>query len=139
MSVLVGFISTYNIDLVNVEDGKTLLESLDSEIQSEEIELNILNRTVDALTVSDFKDLLSKDNIIALIVFSLIFGISINMSKEKSKPLIQLLESANVVIMNIIKIIMYYAPIGICCYFAALIGTFGSSIAVGYLKTFVIY
>jgi len=139
ISVLVGFISIYNIDLVNVEDGKKLLESLDSEIESEEIELNILDRTVDALTVSDFKDLLSKDNIIALIVFSLIFGISINMSKEKSKPLIQLLESANVVIMNIIKIIMYYAPIGICCYFASLIGTFGGSIAIGYLKTFVIY
>ena len=34
---------------------------------------------------------------------------------------------------------MYYAPIGICCYFAALIGSFGASIAVGYLKTFIIY
>ena len=34
---------------------------------------------------------------------------------------------------------MYYAPIGLGCYFAALIGSFGSSIAVGYLKTFVAY
>ena len=34
---------------------------------------------------------------------------------------------------------MYYAPIGLGCYFAALVGTFGSSIAVGYLKTFVVY
>ena len=34
---------------------------------------------------------------------------------------------------------MYYAPIGLGCYFAALIGTFGASIAVGYLKTFVVY
>ena len=41
--------------------------------------------------------------------------------------------------MKLIEIIMYYAPIGICCYFAALIGAFGSSIAVGYLKTFIIY
>ena len=34
---------------------------------------------------------------------------------------------------------MYYAPIGIGCYFASLVGTFGSEIAKGYLRTFVIY
>ena len=34
---------------------------------------------------------------------------------------------------------MYYAPIGLGCYFAAVIGELGSSIAVGYLKTFVVY
>ena len=34
---------------------------------------------------------------------------------------------------------MYYAPIGLGCYFANFVGTFGSSIAVGYLKTFIIY
>ena len=34
---------------------------------------------------------------------------------------------------------MYYAPIGLGCYFAALIGTYGSTIALGFLKTFLIY
>ena len=34
---------------------------------------------------------------------------------------------------------MYYAPIGLGCYFAALIGTYGKSIAIGFLKTFIIY
>lgn len=34
---------------------------------------------------------------------------------------------------------MYYAPIGLGCYFAALVGSFGEMIVVGYLKTFVIY
>jgi Na+/H+-dicarboxylate symporter len=34
---------------------------------------------------------------------------------------------------------MYYAPIGLGCYFAALIGTYGNSIAVGFLKTFIVY
>ena len=41
--------------------------------------------------------------------------------------------------MKLVEIIMYYAPIGLGCYFAALVGTFGSSIAVGYLKTFIVY
>jgi Na+/H+-dicarboxylate symporter len=34
---------------------------------------------------------------------------------------------------------MYYAPIGLGCYFASFVGTFGTSIAIGYLKTFIIY
>jgi Na+/H+-dicarboxylate symporter len=41
--------------------------------------------------------------------------------------------------MNFLKIIMYYAPIGLGCYFAALVGTFGAEIAVGYARTFIIY
>jgi Na+/H+-dicarboxylate symporter len=139
VSVLVGFITTYNTKLVSIENGEKIIETLeDTELESE-VELNILDRTVDALTVTDFKDLLSKDNIIALIIFSIMFGIGINMSKEKSNELLNVLLSASAVIESIIKIIMYYAPIGICCYFASLIGTFGASIAVGYLKTFIIY
>ena len=34
--------------------------------------------------------------------------------------------------MHIIDIIFYYAPIGLGCYFAALVGTFGKEIAVGF-------
>jgi Na+/H+-dicarboxylate symporter len=34
---------------------------------------------------------------------------------------------------------MYYAPIGLGCYFAYLIGTFGASIGTGFLKTFIVY
>ena len=34
---------------------------------------------------------------------------------------------------------MYYAPIGIGCYFASYVGEFGSSIAIGFFKTFVLY
>ena len=42
-------------------------------------------------------------------------------------------------IYSFIKIIMYYAPIGLGVYFAVLIGTFGASIALGYAKTFIVY
>ena len=101
--------------------------------------MSIADRTVNLLTVNDFSKLLSKDNIIALLVFSIMFGIAINMSGEKGKPVYDFLVSANVIVGNIVKIIMYYAPIGLGCYFASLVGSFGASIAVGYLKTFVIY
>jgi len=102
-------------------------------------EMTIADRTVNLVTVNDFSKLLSKDNIIALLVFSVIVGIAINMSGEKGESFRRVLESANDVMGNIVKIIMYYAPIGLGCYMASFIGTFGSSIAVGYLKTFLIY
>ena len=89
--------------------------------------------------VNDFSKLFSKDNIIALLVFSIIVGIAINMSGENGEPFRKVLESANSVMENIVKIIMYYAPIGLGCYMASFIGTFGTSIAVGYLKTFLVY
>lgn len=143
IAVFVGFASTYFVKLVNPEDGETIKASLEEEEEStaedDEENLTIADRTVELLTVNDFSKLLSKDHIIALLVMSIICGIAINMTGEKAKPFADLLNSANEVVQNIIKIIMYYAPIGLGCYFAALIGSFGATIAIGYLKTFVIY
>lgn len=142
IAVLIGFASTYFIKLVKPEDGEKIKQSLqettDEETQ-ENKEIGILKRTASLLTVNDFTKLLSKDNIIALLVFSIIFGLAINITGEKAKPVVDFLESANEIINNVVKLIMYYAPIGLGCYFAALVGSFGEMIVVGYLKTFVIY
>lgn len=141
IAVIVGVVSTYAFKLVDAQDGEKIKQSLvyDEEQVEEETNLTILERTVSALTVNDFQKLLSKDNLIALIIISIIVGIAMNMAGENAKPVQDLLNSANEIINNIIKIIMYYAPIGLGCYFASLIGTFGSSIAIGYAKTFIIY
>ena len=61
------------------------------------------------------------------------------MAGEKAEPVEKFLNSAYEIILKFIELINYYAPIGLGCYFAALVGTFGSSIAVGYLRTFIIY
>ena len=141
IAVFVGFLSTYFIKLVESEDGELIKSSLEEVVEdsSEDEDITIADRTVELLTVNDFSKLLSKDHIIALLVMSVICGIAINMSGEKGEPFTKFLNSANDVVQNIIKIIMYYAPIGLGCYFASLIGSFGAEIAVGYLKTFIIY
>ena len=141
IAVFVGFLSTYFIKLVEPEDGELIKSSLEEVVEdsSEDEDITIADRTVELLTVNDFSKLLSKDHIIALLVMSVICGIAINMSGEKGEPFVKFLNSANDVVQNIIKIIMYYAPIGLGCYFASLIGSFGAEIAVGYLKTFIIY
>lgn len=137
VAVVVGFVSTYKINLVDTERVSDIKSSLVEDVKIEE--LNILERTAKTLTVSKFSDLLSTDNLMALLVFSIIFGVAINMAGKKGDKAREVLESFNEVIMKVVNIIMYYAPIGFMCCTASLVGTFGSAIAVGYIKTFVIY
>ncbi len=140
ISVLVGLISTNTTKLVNVKDGNEIRESLEITDEETNVEdVNYLEKTVQAISVDNFDKLLSRENMIALIVFSILIGIAINLAGEKGKPFLAVLESGNWVIQKFIKIIMYYAPIGLGCYFATLIGTFGKDIAIGYGKTFIIY
>lgn len=139
IAVLIGFVATKSFNLVDKTDGNEIIESLDKGLESEEEDLNLLERTVQAISVNDFSKLLSRDNVLALIVISILVGLAMNKSKEKAEPLFKILESACEVVISLINIIMLYAPIGLGCYFAVLVGTLGSSIAVGYLKTFIIY
>ena len=145
ISVLVGIVSTYSFKLVNTEDGAQIRASLEedsgeiSSTEADEKEPTILDRTVSALTVTDFSKLLSKDNILPLVVFSILFGVAIKMAGEKGEAIQKTLESAYEVTLKFVQLISYYSPIGLGCYFAVLVGTYGSAIAVGYAKTFVIY
>ena len=141
VAVLVGIVSTYSFKLVNTNDGELIKEELlvDDSSKIEDKSLNLLEKTVDMITVDDFVRLLSRDNMIALIVVSILVGISMHMVGDKALAVFNFMDSANEIVMSFIKIINYYAPVGIGCYFASLVGTFGSSIALGYLKTFIIY
>lgn len=139
VSVFAGLGTSKMFKLVDVKDTNSIKEVLTEDTKVEKEDVNFLQRTVDTISVNDFSKVLSKDNMIALIVFSILFGISINMSKGKGEKLLNVLESANHVVQSFIKLIMYYAPIGLGCYFASLVGTFGGEIAVGYGKTFIIY
>lgn len=140
VAVIIGIGATYSTKLVNTTDGEVIKEGLSMDDDtSGEVELNILEKTVEAISVNDFSKLLSRDNMIALIVVSILVGIAMSMSSSRAEPMYKFIESATDVLMNFIKIIMYYAPIGLGCYFASLVGTFGSQIAVGYFKTFIVY
>lgn len=139
VSVFVGIVSTKAFRLVDVKDEVAIKEVLNGAEEVTKEDVNFLERTVEAVSVNDFSKLLTRDNMIALIIFSILMGISINMSKGKGDKFLDALESANEVVQSFIKLIMYYAPIGLGCYFAALVGTFGGEIAIGYGKTFIIY
>jgi len=138
ISALIGIVSTYSFKLVEKGDSSSIMDLLD-ESTAVDTDLSILERTVSVLTVNDFNVLLSKNNIIALLVVSILFALAIRKTGEKSDPVKKVLFSLNDIVLNVVNIIMYYAPIGLGCYFAALIGSYGNVIAFGFLKTFIIY
>ena len=138
IAALIGVVSSYTIKLIDSKDINNLTNLLNQDAVISE-EVNILQKTANLLTVNDFYKILSKDNIIAILVFSIIFGFAIRKSKDKGKKVSELILSLNEVVINIVNIIMYYAPIGLGCFIATLIGSYGSVIAIGFLKTFIVY
>ena len=139
ISVVIGLATTFTFELVNPKDSTKIVETLTQGAESEKVELNILERTVQAISVGDFALILSKDNIIPLVIISILVGLAISKVGKEAEPFLNVLEAANKVVLKLVDFIFIYAPIGLGCYFASLIGTFGASIATGYLKTFVIY
>ena len=139
VSVFIGLVTTFAFELVNPKDSAAIVETLSTEAESEKVELNILERTVQAISTGDFVNILSKDNIIPLVIISILVGLAISKVGKDAEPLLNVLEAANKVVLKLVDFIFIYAPIGLGCYFASLIGTFGASIATGYLKTFIIY
>lgn len=141
MSLVAAFIgigTTHAINIIDSDNQSEIMNLLDTSITNTK-KLNILERTANLLTVNDFYKILSKDSIIAIILFAIIFGLAVKKSKSKGDKVKEIILSLNDIVINIVNIIMYYAPVGLGCYIASLIGTYGGTIAVGFLKTFIIY
>lgn len=123
VSAVLGFLgaSLYN-PLHNVDTSAIKELMGDSENTAEK--MTLLNQLVSTFTVPDFVQLFSKEHILQLIVFAVIFGIATTMAGEKGQPMAKFLTSGQEVSMKVVKIVMYYAPIGLGCYFAFLLGDF---------------
>ncbi len=101
--------------------------------------LKVSEQIVRAFTVSDFPQLLSKNNMLALIVFSILTGLATAATGERGRPFAAFLASANEVMMKLVSFIMYYAPVGLCAYFAYLVGTFGTELLNSYGRAMTLY
>ncbi|MHC4637870.1 MAG: dicarboxylate/amino acid:cation symporter [Planctomycetota bacterium] len=100
---------------------------------------NITNKIVNSITVSDFPNLLTRRNILALIVFSILVGLASQAAGEKGRAFREFLISGAEVMGQLIKLIMFYAPIGLGAYFAYLVGVFGPQIMGSYARVIALY
>lgn len=136
------FIITSTIASLFMLIGVKLINPVsDTIVMSEGVKesIDIGSKIVDMVTVSDFNLLLSKSSMLPLIIFTIIFGFAVGMLKEGKEKISKTLNYLSNVMMNVIKIVMYYAPIGLCAYFAALVGEYGKEIIGGYAKSMIFY
>ncbi|MGR5995934.1 dicarboxylate/amino acid:cation symporter [Bacillus cereus] len=82
--------------------------------------VSVADQIVGILTVSDFSKLLSRENMLALIFFSILMGIATSAVGEKGKPFATFLQAGAEISMKVVSFIMYYAPIGLAAYFATI-------------------
>jgi Na+/H+-dicarboxylate symporter len=91
------------------------------------------------LTVNDFYEILSRKNMLALILFSFLIGFSTLHSGKKGKSFNKFLNSGNEVMKQLLHLIMKTAPIGLGAYFAYQVGIFGPQLFGAYAKPLGLY
>ena len=94
---------------------------------------------VNFFTSSDFVGLLSRRAMLPLIVFSILFGFSVQMTGGKDSSIGKWLAGLSDVMMKFVQIITYYAPIAFFAIFADLVATYGSEVAKGYGRALLVY
>ena len=94
---------------------------------------------VNFFTAEDFSGLLSRKAMLPLIVFSLLFGLAVNLNGGSETPVGKFLADLTNVMLKFVKIVTYYAPIAFFAIFADLVATYGSQIMEGYGRALALY
>ena len=94
---------------------------------------------VSFFTKPDFVELLSRRAILPLIVFAVIMGFGIQMNGGPRTMTAKLLEDITGCIMNAVKIVTYYAPVGFFGFFANLVADYGPELIGDYSRTLLLY
>lgn len=112
-----------------------------AEIPAEELGeyASISDMIVNFFTAEDFVGLLSRRAMLPLIVFSMLFGFGVNLNGGKNSPVGIFLDDLTGVMLKVVKIITYYAPIAFFGFFADLVATYGSQIAENYVRALAVY
>ena len=102
-------------------------------------EVDIASLIINFFTKPDFPELWSRKAILPLIIAGIFFGFGVQMAGGKETMTAKLLSDLTNVLMKVIKIITYYAPIGFFGFFASLVATHGSDFVGSYAKAIILY
>lgn len=116
-------------------------DGLDLNLTKQETQepVSLPEKIVSTFSVKDFPNLISRHNILPLMIFSILIGLASQAAGEKGKPFRKFLVSGAEVMGQLIKLIMYYAPIGLGAYFAYLVGVFGPQLISSYARVVALY
>lgn len=83
--------------------------------------------TLLAIIPTNIFEAFTKGNMLAIIFFAVLLGISITMVGEKAAPLLAVFEAANEVLLKLVSLVMRFAPYGVFALLATTFATFGFS------------
>ena len=115
----------------------TAWETLPSEEMGEYASLSQM--IVNFFTAEDFVGLLSRRAMLPLIVFSVLFGFSANLSGGPDGLVAKGLSALADTMLKFVQIITYYAPIAFFAIFADLVANYGSAITESYARAMIVY
>ncbi len=90
-------------------------------------------------TKPDFPELWSRRSILQLIIAGIFFGFGVQMCGGPETKVAKLLEEITQVLMKVIKLISFYAPIGFFGFFAALVAAHGADFVSSYARAIILY
>lgn len=133
--IIASIIMIITVNVFPPAEGVSISMNAPDDVQA----LSTADQIVKAVTVSDFPDLISRQNMLPLIIFSIFLGLCISLVGEKAKPVANFLNILSDVFLKMVSLVMYYAPIGLGAYFAALIGEFGPELLGSYARAMAVY
>ncbi|MCW2262575.1 MULTISPECIES: dicarboxylate/amino acid:cation symporter [Sphingobacterium] len=137
MGVLISACATiavlyfFPLDAPMVPTGSELLDNNPDDTWSDKM--------VRFLTVSEFGKLLSRENMLALVIFSFLVGIATRKSSAVAQPFLSFLNAGNEVMKNLLILIMKISPIGLGAYFAYQVSSLGPQLFGFYAKPLGLY
>lgn len=97
------------------------------------------DQIVKAFTTDDFVNLLSRRAMLPLILFTIFFGFCLQSLGERGLAIGRGISVVADAMLQMVKYLMYYAPIGLGAYFATLVGDYGPQLLGAYFRSMVVY
>ncbi|WP_149913207.1 dicarboxylate/amino acid:cation symporter [Sphingobacterium cavernae] len=117
-----------------IKDSSAITEALNSNPED-----TWGDKLVRFVSVGEFVNLLSRQNILAFVIFSFLIGISVRKSGEAGKPFLNFLIAGNEVMKNLLTLVMQLGPIGLGAYFAYQVQSLGPELFGFYAKPLAFY
>ena len=137
--VTAAIAGVYMFAVTGIFGVDTSIQLETAEAVTETAGASIGEQIVNTFTVSDFPDVISRAHILALIVFTVFFGITVSVLGEKGRPVAEWLSSLSLVFYKMVALLMKLAPLGLMAYFANLTGTYGPDLLKSYARGLLIY
>ena len=101
--------------------------------------IDVSTLIINFFTKPDFPELWSRKAILPLLVAGILFGFGVQMAGGPETMTAKFLADVTACLMNVVRLITYYAPIGFFGFFASLAATHGADFVSNYARAIIVY